>query len=174
MRDVRGKTLTARTTALLVATVVLAADQLTKVWAVAALSDGPFDIISGFFRLALVRNPGAAFGMLEGAGSVIALGAIAAAAILLIGLRRIERKPDAVAVALVLGGAVGNLIDRLVRDDGWLDGRVIDFFDFSFFPTFNIADSAITVGAAIAILEALRTSRRSPSPTSSGESEPTE
>ena len=83
VRDVRGKTLTARTTALLVAAVVLAADQLTKVWAVAALSDGPFDIIPGFFRLALVRNPGAAFGLLEGAGSVIALAAIAAAAILL-------------------------------------------------------------------------------------------
>ncbi len=159
----RVQTLSPRKTALAVGAVVIVFDQITKVWAVAALSDGAFDIIPDFFRLALVRNPGAAFGLLKGAGSAIALLALAAAAIILLAIRNIHRTVDAVALGMVLGGAVGNLIDRLLRDGGWLGGRVVDFFDFSFFPTFNIADTAITLGAALAILEALRSSSRTPS-----------
>ena len=68
-------------------------------------------------------------------------------------IRKVERPYDAVALGLVLGGATGNLIDRLLRGDGLLDGKVVDFLDFSFFPAFNVADSAITVGAALALWE---------------------
>ena len=70
--------------------------------------------------------------------------------------RDLPGKPEAVAIGLVLGGAVGNLLDRVFRGDGWLDGKVIDFIDFNFFPTFNVADSAITIGAILAVLLAFR------------------
>lgn len=152
---------------------VVAADQVTKVVAVAALQDGPVDIVPDFFRLALIRNPGAAFGLLKGAGSVLALLALVAAAAILLAIRRIERRPDALALGLVLGGAVGNLVDRFVRDDGLLSGRVVDFIDFSFFPAFNLADTAITLGALLALWEALSARSEPRSPTGSPGSEPT-
>jgi signal peptidase II len=59
-------------------------------------------------------------------------------------------------LGLVLGGAIGNLIDRIFRGPGLLDGEVVDFIDFDFFPTFNVADSAITIGAVLAVLLAIR------------------
>ena len=148
--------MTPRRLALAVAAGVVVLDQLAKVWAVADLADGPIVLIDGFLELALVRNPGAAFGLLEGAGSIIALVAIAAAVVIVLALRRLGRRLDAVALGLVLGGAIGNLIDRVVRGDGLLDGEVVDFVDFSFFPAFNVADAAITIGAILALWEALR------------------
>lgn len=157
--------LTPRRLAFLVAAGVVVFDQLTKAWVMAALADGPVDLIDGVFRLALVRNPGAAFGVLQGAGSIIALLAVAAAVLIFVALRGIGRSVEGVALGLILGGAVGNLIDRIFRGDGLLDGKVVDFLDFSFFPAFNVADSAITVGAAVILWEALRESRRSSSPT---------
>ncbi len=169
----RREALTTRRIALLSAGVVVLADQLTKVWAVASLSDQPIYLVDGFFRLALIRNPGAAFGLLEGAGSILALLAIAAAAIILMVIRKVERPVDGLALGLVLGGAVGNLIDRIVRDNGLLDGRVVDFLDFSFFPAFNLADTAITLGAALALWEALSARSAPASPTGSTESGPT-
>ncbi len=169
----RQQALTTRRLALGTALAVIVADQLTKVWAVAALSDRPIDLIPDFFRLALIRNPGAAFGLLKGAGSVLALLALVAAAAILVAIRRIDRRPDALALGLVLGGAVGNLIDRLVRDDGLLSGRVVDFLDFSFFPAFNVADSAITLGAILALWEAISARSEPTSPTTSPGSEPT-
>ncbi len=169
----RIQALSSRRLALGTAAVVVVLDQLTKVWAVAELSDQPIYLIDRFFRLALIRNPGAAFGLLRGAGSILALLAIAAAAAIVMVIRRIERPVDAVALGLVLGGAVGNLIDRVVRDDGWLDGRVVDFLDFSFFPAFNLADTAITLGAMLALWEALSARSTPRSPTTSTESGPT-
>ncbi len=61
-----------------------------------------------------------------------------------------------VALALILGGAVGNLFDRVTRGDGLLDGAVVDFIEPSFFPTFNVADAAITMGAVLLVLVAVR------------------
>ncbi len=156
MRVLREQTLSTRRLALVVAAAVVALDQMTKAWIVAALDRGDsLELIPGFFEIEHIRNPGAAFGLLRGAGSYLALGAIAAAVIIFLVIRRVGRTYDAVALGLVLGGAVGNLIDRVFRGDGLLDGRVVDFLDFSFFPAFNLADSAITVGAALALWEAL-------------------
>lgn len=156
MRGVRIDTLSPRRLALGVAAIIIAFDQATKAWVVAALSDGPVVLIDGFLQFRLVRNPGAAFSLLRGAGSLIALAAIAAAILIVLMVRRMETRFEAAALGLVLGGAIGNLIDRIFRGPGLLDGKVVDFIDFDFFPTFNVADSAITIGAALAVLLAIR------------------
>ena len=150
----RRQTLSTRRLGLAVAAAVIAVDHATKAWVVAALDQGdPLELIPDFFQIAHIRNPGAAFGLLRGAGAYLALGAVAAVVVITLVIRKVERPYDAVALGLVLGGAMGNLIDRLLRGDGLLDGKVVDFLDFSFFPAFNVADSAITVGAALALWE---------------------
>ncbi len=156
MRGVRIGALSPRRLALGVAAIVIAADQAIKAWVVAALSDGPVVLIDGFLQFRLVRNPGAAFSLLQGAGSLIALAAIAAAILIVLMVRHMETRFEAAALGLVLGGAIGNLIDRVFRGPGLLDGEVVDFIDFDFFPTFNVADSAITIGAVLAVLLAIR------------------
>jgi len=107
-----------------------------------------------------VTNSGSAFGFFPGAGSFIALGAIAAVALIVLVVHRLQGRLEAVAMGLVLGGALGNLIDRLFRGPGLLDGRVVDFVDFKYFPAFNAADSAISVGACLALLAAFVLSRK--------------
>lgn len=154
----RLPTLTPRRVALSVAAVVVVADQLTKWLALRTLDDGPVVLIDGFLQFRLVRNSGGAFSLLPGAGSFIALAAVAAVVVILLTVHRISRNGEAVALGLVLGGAVGNLIDRVARGAGFLDGEVVDFIDFDFFPTFNVADSAITIGAILAVLLAFRDS----------------
>ena len=144
--------MTPRRIALIAAVAVIGFDQLTKWLVVERLSDGPYNLIEGFLRLRLVRNPGAAFGLLPGAGSIIALIAIAAAVMIFLVAGRLEGRWEALALGLVLGGALGNLIDRVFRGPGLFDGKVVDFVDFDFFATFNVADSAITVGAILAVL----------------------
>jgi signal peptidase II len=151
--------MTTRRLALAVASVIIVVDQLTKWWAVAALSDGPIVLIEGFLQFRLVRNPGGAFGSLPGAGPLIALAALAAVMVIVLVVHRLTGRWESVAMGLVLGGAIGNLIDRVARGPGLLDGKVIDFVDFDFFPTFNLADSAITIGAILAVLVALRSDR---------------
>lgn len=161
----RRQALSTRRLGLAIAAVVVAFDQATKAWVAAALEPGdPWELIPGFFQIAHIRNPGAAFGLLRGAGSYIALGAVVAVVVIALVIRKVERPFDAVALGLVLGGAVGNLLDRIFRGDGLLDGKVVDFLDFSFFPAFNVADSAITVGAALALLEVVsaRSAQKSP------------
>ncbi len=148
-----------RLAAVIVASVVLL-DQATKAWAVAALDPDPIALIDGFLQLRLTRNPGAAFSNFQGAGPLIGLVAIGVAGWIAIMLRNNSRPLELWSLALVLGGAIGNLIDRIVRGDGILDGAVIDFVDFSFFPTFNVADSAISIGATLLVLAALRSGRK--------------
>jgi len=153
-----------RILALAVAAGVIVADQLTKWWVVSALALGEtHDLIPGVLYLHRVENSGAAFGLLPGAGSFIALGAVAAAVLIGLVVHRLEGRLETVAMGLVLGGAVGNLIDRIFRGPGLVDGKVVDFVRFDFwrsFPAFNIADSGITVGACLAILALLLASRK--------------
>ena len=144
--------LTPRRLALIIAATVIGLDQLTKWWALQALDDGPVGLIDGFLQFRLVFNSGGAFSMFPGGGAVIALGAMAAVVVIVLMVGTIPVRPEAAALGLVLGGAFGNLLDRILRGDGWLDGKVVDFVDFDFFPTFNLADSAITVGAILALL----------------------
>jgi len=152
---------TSRRLPLLLAVAVIAVDQLTKWWAVSTLPGNPIELIPGVLFLRYVTNPGAAFGLLPGAGSFIALGAVAAVVLIVLVVHRLPGRLEAVAMGLVLGGALGNLGDRLFRGPGLLDGRVVDFVDFEYFPAFNVADSAITVGAALALLAAFVLSRES-------------
>jgi len=151
---------TSRLLALAVAAAVVVADQLTKWWVVSTLPGRPIELIPGVLQLRYTENTGAAWGLLPGAGSFIALGAIAAAVVIVLVVHRLQRRLEAVAMGLVLGGALGNLGDRVFRGPGLLDGPVVDFVDFSHFPAFNVADSAITVGAALAILAAFVLGRR--------------
>jgi signal peptidase II len=147
-----------RLAVVVVATVVLL-DQATKAWALAALDPDPIRLIDGFLQLRLTFNSGAAFSNFQGAGPLIGIIALGVAGWIVMMLRNHSAPLETWSLALVLGGALGNLIDRIARGDGLLNGSVVDFIDFSFFPTFNVADSAITIGAALLILAAFRSGR---------------
>lgn len=153
-----------RRVALGIAATVVVVDQLTKWWALEALRDAPIQVIGEFFELSLTRNSGAAFNLLQGAGSILALLAVIVVVVIVFAVGSARDRLSTFALGLVLGGAVGNLLDRLFRGEGLADGEVVDFLDFSFWPTFNIADAAITVGALLALLEAVRSPSKSSSP----------
>ena len=133
-------------------------DQATKLWAVSALSDGPIRILGDVLALRLTRNTGAAFSSLQGLGPLIGIAAVGVVGLILVMLEHVHRRFEVVGLGLVLGGAIGNLLDRVLRGDGFLDGAVVDWIDLSFFPTFNGADSAITIGVAILLFGAMRPS----------------
>ncbi len=129
------------------AAAVLAIDQLTKWWAVETLDTRTIDIV-WTLRLHLTINYGSAFSVAPGRGAVISVLALVVVAILLRSGRYATRPGMAVAIGLVSGGALGNLIDRAFRaGDGLLGGGVVDFIDLQWWPVFNIADTAIVVGA---------------------------
>ena len=147
---------------LTVAAVVAAADQLTKAWALERLDGGRDIDLFWTLRLHLTFNRGMAFSRGRGFGPVIGVVAIVVVAILVGSLRRIGGGGtlSAVAVGLVIGGAVGNLVDRVARsDDGFLQGAVVDFIDLQWWPVFNLADAALTIGGALLVLSALHADR---------------
>ena len=146
----RGVRLTAALTsrrirAALIAGVVLLADQTTKFWARSALADHDIEVIPGLLRFHLATNPGSAFSLFQGLGPWLGLAAIVASVAILVIVEQSGSRVELAGLSLVLGGAVGNLADRFLHGP-WLTGAVTDFVDFSFWPNFNIADSAITVG----------------------------
>lgn len=145
---------------------VLVLDQITKLWVVQRFRVGErVEVIHGWFDFTLVYNPGAAFSFLAAADGwqrwfFIAIGLAASAFMLWLLIRHGSQRLFGVALALILGGAIGNVIDRLFR------GEVVDFLlahwqDRWYFPAFNIADSAITVGAVLLIVDELRRVRGS-------------
>ncbi|MGH9039853.1 MAG: signal peptidase II [Acidimicrobiia bacterium] len=140
----------------LVALVVLLLDQATKAWAVAALADGPIRLIDDTLMLRLTRNPGGAFSMFTGFTPLLAVLAIVLVVVIVRTTRRTVDPVMAFTLGLVLGGAVGNLADRIVRSPGLLRGHVVDFIDLSFWPTFNVADSAISIGVVIVLVRGWR------------------
>jgi signal peptidase II len=103
----------------------------------------------------LAHNTGMAFSRGQGMGPVIAVVALVVACSIVWSMRGQSSVLAAVAAGLVLGGAVGNLLDRMFRGDGWLHGAVIDFIDFQWFPIFNVADIAINVGGLLFVVWAL-------------------
>jgi signal peptidase II len=135
---------------------VIALDQLTKAWAVERLSDGPIEIFGSDVGLRLSRNSGGAFSLFQGYTPLLAVLAIVLALILVRAASRTDDRLVLVALALVLGGALGNLADRLVRSPGFLRGEVVDFVNVGSFPTFNVADAAITVGGGLLLLAVVR------------------
>ena len=133
---------------LAVAAVVLALDQLSKAWVVSELGDGRTIELVGSLRLRLTMNYGSAFSLANGRGALISLLALVVVAVLLRTGRHARSPVMAVALGLVVGGALGNLLDRAFRaGDGFLGGGVVDFVDLQWWPVFNLADSAIVVGA---------------------------
>ena len=142
-----------------VAVIVILFDQLTKIAVAKVFAYGSSHAIAPFFNLVLVYNRGAAFSFLAMAGgwqrwAFTALGVAAAVLISYLLKRHGNQKMFCTALALIMGGAIGNVIDRL------LYGHVIDFLDFHVggwhWPAFNLADSAITVGAVLLIFDELR------------------
>jgi len=146
------------------ALLVLVADQLTKSWIVAQFSYGSSEAITYFFNLVRVHNYGAAFSFLNNEGGWqrwgFGLFASVISVVILVWITRLtaQQKLEGCALALILGGALGNLYDRVTL------GYVVDFLDFHWsgrhFPAFNIADSGISVGAVLILLDSFL--RRAP------------
>jgi signal peptidase II len=144
-----------------IAGAVVLLDQLTKAWAVHSLSDGHTVDLVGSLRLNLTYNSGMAFSRGKGAGPFIAVLALVVIVVLLASLRRTGSVLSSVGLGLVIGGAIGNLLDRLFRSgDGFLGGEVVDFIDAQWWPVFNVADMAITIGGAILIVSSIVAGRR--------------
>ncbi len=150
---------------------VLLADQLSKTLIVSQFAPGDSVTVNAVFNLVRVHNSGAAFSFLAGASGwqrwfFVGLGAVASAFIVWMLRRHAGQRLFSFAISLILGGAVGNVVDRL------LHGHVVDFLQFhwsglaplfpgGYFPAFNIADSAITIGAACLVVDELLRVRRS-------------
>jgi len=143
---------------LALAALVVAADQASKYAILASLRPGEFREVTGFFNLVLAYNRGAAFSFLSDAGGwqralFIGVAAVAAGIIVKLLLRHPQERLFSAGLGLILGGALGNVCDRVVL------GHVVDFLDFHAFGwhfwAFNLADSAISVGAGLLILDGL-------------------
>lgn len=148
------------------AALIMGADQASKWFAYQAYLEEPRTIVvTGFFNIVLlVWNRGVSFGLFSDGSPVtkyilITL-ALAISAVLVVWLRRNDQRLTAVAIGLVLGGAVSNVLDRMVH------GAVVDFLDFHVagyhWPAFNVADSAISVGVVLILIDGLFESRRKP------------
>jgi signal peptidase II len=140
-----------------VAVAVYAADVVSKVIVVATLSYGsPIRLLGPVLRLNYTRNPGAAFSIGEAYTVIFTLIAVAVIAAILRVARTLYSTPWAVALGLLLGGALGNLTDRTFRAPGLFKGWVVDFIELPHWPIFNLADSAICVGGVLMVLLAFR------------------
>jgi signal peptidase II len=142
-----------------VAAVVIAIDRTTKVWAERSLAASPRDVLGGLITLRLTTNSGGAFSMGDRAPLLFAIAAIVVSIAIAATAFRERPTAHAVALGLILGGAVGNLLDRATRGPR-LTGRVVDFIDPHVWPVFNVADASIVCGAillaSVAFLEGRR------------------
>jgi signal peptidase II len=137
-----------------VAAAVVIADLITKRHAAINFEDNPVEVIPGFFGFTYVENPGGAFGMFQNGGAIIGIAALIVATIVLVSLAHDRPLLETVALGFVVGGAIGNLVDRFARGDGIIDGPVIDWVELSIIPTFNIADASVTVAVALLLIHA--------------------
>jgi signal peptidase II len=144
-------------TASVVAAAVVLVDQLTKSWAVSRLSHAPVHVV-GTLDFELQRNTGSAFSLFQGEAAVLVVIAVVLIGALLVLAGRAPTTGRALVLGLILGGALGNLADRLFRGD---HGAVIDFIALHFWPTFNVADSCIVVGCVLLVVSLLRGGRTS-------------
>ena len=144
---------------LAIAGAVLLADQLTKLWALRALEDGNIHLF-WTIRLRLVFNQGTAFGLGASLAPVITVAAVIVSAALIIMTWSTTHRGVAALAGLVLGGALGNLGDRAFRGDGFFNGSVVDFVDPQWWPVFNVADAAISVGVVLFAVLGVRAGMR--------------
>jgi signal peptidase II len=144
-----------------IATTVVVLDLVSKIVIVATVQPNqPVRLLGGLVYLSLIRNPGAAFSLATGMTWLLALVAIGVVIVIIRMAPRLRSTPWAVSLGLVLGGAIGNLIDRIFRSPGFLQGHVVDFVSVfgpnaEYFPVFNVADSAITIGGISLVVTAL-------------------
>ncbi len=137
-----------------IAGLVVVLDQLTKWWAIEALTD-PDRTIDLFWtlRFNLLYNRGTAFSLTDNSGPVVSVVAVAVVVFLLRSGRTQRSGWVLLSYGLVVGGTVGNLVDRIFREgDNLLGGGVVDFVDPQWFPVFNLADAALTIGIAVLLL----------------------
>jgi signal peptidase II len=111
-----------------------------------------------------------AFSQAQGIGPYIGAVALIVIVVMLLSLRRSGGVASSIAVGLVIGGAIGNIIDRLFRGPGWLRGKVIDFIDPGFWPIFNVADMGVTIGGVLLVLATVFQSRAAAPAASAGSS----
>jgi signal peptidase II len=136
---------------------VLVVDQGTKVWALNTLTPGEkIDLIGSLISLNLIRNPGAAFSIGDGATWILTIVSLAILGWVLVAARKVGTRAWAVALGLLLGGALGNLGDRFFREPGPGRGHVVDFIDYFGWFIGNVADIAIVVGAGVIMVLAYR------------------
>jgi signal peptidase II len=139
-----------------VAVVVLAADAITKAVVVDKLSQhAPIRLLGGLLTLRLLRNSGAAFSIGTSMTVVFTVIAVGVIVFILRTARKLRSLPWAITLGLLLGGAAGNLSDRLFRAPGVLRGSVVDWIELPHWPVFNLADSAIVCGGILAVLLAV-------------------
>jgi signal peptidase II len=154
---------------LAIAAAVVLLDQLTKHWALNALADGHVVHVLGTLQFNLAFNRGMAFSQGQGFGPVIGVIALLVIVGLLISVGRSTSRWYPLAVGLIIGGALGNVIDRMFRGEGWFRGGVVDFIDVQWWPIFNVADIAVTVGGVLLLLTSLTApSQAEPDPASAG------
>lgn len=143
-----------------IAALVYAIDRVTKVLVEANLQDRPpVELIPGVLELRFTTNPGGAFGIFGNLSSLFVLISVVVVGAIVFASRNLPSTMSAVGLGLVLGGAIGNLTDRLLRGPA-LGGEVVDFIDLQVWPVFNLADAGIVVGAALLLLSGLRRDRR--------------
>lgn len=138
---------------LIVVAGVAAIDQLVKQWMLNNLEPGvPVPVIGDWFRLFLLFNPGAAFGMGENATWLFTTIQLVFVVGVLIAAPFLRDRWTGVGLALIGGGALGNLVDRLFREPGFWFGHVVDYISIGDFAVFNIADASISVGVGVFVL----------------------
>lgn len=157
---------------IVVAAIAVVVDQVTKAWAVDHLGDGHVDHVIWTLQFNLAYNNGMAFGRGQGWGPVIGILATVIVVVLLLSLGRQSGRVARWSTGLIIGGAVGNIIDRVFRGDGFMHGSVVDFIDFQWFPIFNVADICVNVGGALMVIGFLLTDRVVPSDDPSVEESP--
>jgi len=139
-----------------VALVIIALDQITKVWAASALVDRDIDLF-WTARLHLIRNYGSAFGVGSQLGRWLAVIIVFVIIGVVLYSRTVTNRLMLLLLGGIVGGAIGNLIDRLLRaEDGFMSGGVVDFIDFQWWPVFNVADMAVVVSALGLMVLSLR------------------
>ena len=137
---------------------MLTADRITKILAERNLQDGPVELIPGVLHLTYTTNPGGAFGLFGGIPWLFASISVAVIVAIVIASRKLPATSSAIGLGLVLGGALGNMVDRVIRGPAF-SGEVVDFIDLQVWPIFNLADSAIMIGAGTLLIAGLRRDR---------------
>jgi signal peptidase II len=142
---------------LVTALIVVLLDLATKAWAVARLENqSDIKVIGEFLKFSFVRNPGAAFSFGTSVTWVFTLIAIVVSFAILLMSRKVTNRPWAIALGGLLGGALGNLIDRIFRSPEVFHGHVVDFISVPNYPMFNISDSAVVLSAIAMVILSLR------------------